>query len=120
MKKTGLLLLIILAFPIIAAGQDAGRGESIFIQWQKSLEDNKIPGVPALFFKKVNSHWIGFGFLLNSPESFEPDSPFRDLMREFPLFQAALLLQDAKLSSSIVFSYEKNKTWGLSARFSFL
>jgi len=120
MKKTGLLLIIILAFPMIAAGQDAGRGGGIFIQLQKSLEDNKIPGVPALFFKKMNSHLVGFGFLLNSPESFEQDSPFRGFMQDFPLFQAALLLQGAGLSSSIIFSYEKNKTWGLSAKFSFL
>jgi len=119
MKKTCLLLFFILAFPFFTAGDENSRGTGIFTQWQKSLEKYRIPGFPAFFAGKVNSHWIGFGFLLNSPESLEQDSPFRSILSKFPLFQAALLLQDENTSSSVVFSYEKNNVWGLSVRFSF-
>ena len=119
MKKIGLLLIIALLIPVFAPGQEIRQGGSVFSLWQKSLEEYKIPGVPVVFAKRIDSHLIGFGFLLNSPESFELDSPLRVLMQEFPLFQAALLLQGEGLNSSIVFNYEKNHIWGLSAKFSF-
>jgi len=119
MKKTGLILFITLVFPFFAAAEEAGRRGSVFIQCQKSLEENKIPGLPVFFANKTNSHWIGFGFLLNSPESFDQESPFRSLLQQFPLFQAAVLLQGKGISSSIVFSYEKNDIWGINAKFSF-
>jgi len=119
MKKTGLVLFLVIAFPFLAAGEEIGKERGILTQWQKSLEESKIPGVPAFFVSKVNSYWIGIGFLLNSPESFEQDSGFRSLLQAFPLFQAALLLYGKSISSNIVFSLEKDNTWGLSARFSF-
>jgi len=119
MKKIGLLLFIILAFPIFASGQETGSDGDVLIQLQKSMEDYRIPGIPVFYVKKLGSHLIGIGFLLNSPDSFEEDSPLRYLLEEFPLFQAAILLQGKNYSSSIIFSYDKNKIWGLSAKFSF-
>jgi len=119
MKKTGLILFITLAFPFFTCAEEIGRKEGVFAQWQKSLEENKIPGLPVFFANKINSHWIGFGFLLNSPESFDQESPFRSLMQQFPFFQAAVLLQGKGISSSIVFSYERNDIWGVNAKFSF-
>ena len=119
MKKIGLLLIIAFLVPVLAPGQEIRQGGSVFSLWQKSLEEYRIPGVPVFFAKRIDSHLIGFGFMLNSPESFEQDSPFRALMQEFPLFQAALLLQGEGLASSLIFNYEKNHAWGLSAKFSF-
>ena len=119
MKKIGLLLFITFTFPFFAAAEETGGAGGLFTQWQKSLEEFKVPGIPAFFVKKVNSYLVGIGFLFNSPESFGQNSPFRSLLEEFPLFQAAFLLQDKTISSSIVFSYEKNNTWGLSAKLSF-
>ena len=119
MKKTGLVLFITLVFPFFAVAEESGRKGTVFTQWQKSLEENKIPGLPVFFVNKVDSNWIGFGFLLNSPESFEQESPFRSLLQQFPLFQAALLLQGKSVSSSIVFSYDRENTWSLSAKIYF-
>jgi len=119
MKKIGFILFIALAVPFFVIGEETGFKRNIFTQWQNSLEENGIPAVPVFFLNKVNSGWIGFGFMLNSPESLDQDSPFRSLLDEFPLFRVALVLQGKNMSSSIVFNYEKNNNWGVNAKFSF-
>jgi len=119
MKKTGLLLFIIFTLPFFAAGEETIRRESVFVQSQKFLEENRIPWVPVFLGGKVYDYWIGVGFLLNSPESFVQESPFRSIMQEFPFFHAVLQLRGKAISSSVVFSYGQNDFWGLNARFSF-
>jgi len=119
MKKAGLIFLIFITVAALAAGQETGGTGNLFSQWQKALEENKIPGVPALFVKKIHSAWIGVGFMLNSPNYFDEKSPVRTLLEAFPLFQLALFLKTRKTSSSLMLSYEKMDVWGLSIKFSF-
>ena len=118
MKRAGLVLFIFIIISVVAAAEETG-GPNLFVDWQKALEERHIPGIPFLFVKKVDSNWIGIGFLLNSPESFAEDSFIREIMEEFPLFQLALLVQGRKASTTIIISYEQNKDWGVSAKFQF-
>ncbi|MCL2319123.1 MAG: hypothetical protein FWC45_03480 [Treponema sp.] len=119
MKKTGLLLFITLTFPVFAAGPAPGEKKGLIPQWQKTMEEFKIPYIPAFFVNKTDSNLVGIGFMLNSPAGFSEDSPFRTLLRALPAFQVALLFRDKNTSSSVVLSYGQNDIWGLSARFNF-
>ena len=118
MKRAGLVLFIFIMISVVAAAEET-EGLNLFIDWQKTMEGHHISGIPFFFVKKVDSNWIGIGFLLNSPDSFAEDSFIREIMEEFPFFQLALLVQGRKASTTIIISYEQNKDWGVSAKFQF-
>ena len=110
MKRAGLVLFIFIVISATATGQESGEN-NLFLNWQKSMEEYSIPGIPFFFVKKVDSNWIGIGFMLNSPGSLEEDSFLREILQDFPLFQFALLVQGRKLSATIIISYEQNTDW---------
>jgi len=125
MKKVGLIIFFIISVSTLGGAWGHETGIGFFEQWQINLEDLQIPGIPAIYVGKVGSNWIGAGFLLSTPESFAEDSTMQKFMKNLPLFQFALLLQNAKTNVTFFFNYygkeefTENGTWGISAKFRF-
>ena len=119
MKRTVLILIITLVFSFFAVAQETGAKMEGAGQWQKTMGEYNIPSIPALFVNKINSHWVGVGFMVNNPESFGKDTPISTFMSKLPAFQAGLFMQGKYSSSSVVVSYGHNNIWGISAKFRF-
>jgi hypothetical protein len=111
-KKILLIFLIIFLVSSFASGKEASGRQSI-------PERAGIPIFPGFYVDKIRSGWFGFGLLLNSTENLEEDSFLHALLQNAALFQFAVLWRGKKMSTSAIFSFEKNEDWGLSLKFSY-